>query len=926
LKSSITGDIFDMAHRKLNRLIALIILAIGLAVYGSTVAPTTSYWDTGEFITSSYILGVPHPPGAPLYILVGRVFTMFPFFKDIGLRVNIISVLVSALTVMLTYLIIIRLMREWRGIPKTVEQKIIIYTSGIIGALGFAFSDSFWFNAVEAEVYAASMFFTAIVVWLILVWLERAENPVSDKVLLLIAYLVGLATGVHLLNILALPTVFLIIYFKKAELNLKTFSLFAIAAIAAFGTIYPGIVKGIPWVLNTFSFTALGVLVFGILIATVYAIQNRMRLLGLALMGVILLIVGYSTYTVIYIRSGLDPAINENNPDVPKRFVSYLNREQYGDIPLTQRRAPLWEYQIKKMYIRYFGWQFIGKGNTLGPDNYIVEIISLRGLTGLPFLIGIIGMFYHFNRDWKKAFSILTLFIMTGVAITIYLNQEDPQPRERDYAYVSSFFAFSIWIGMGAGALLQFVFDTIKQSVFLRKVGVVLTILIVFLAVPFNLFSFNYNEHDRSGNYVAYDYSYNILQTCEPNAIIFTNGDNDTFPLWFLQYVYDVRKDVRVVNLSLLNTPWYIKQLRDEEPKVPINFTDEQVDKLGAILWPEPKKIRIQVPREVVLDYLSKEEDDVAITIDTVPENPEIVFELRNTETIQGHPIIRIQDRMIVHILAANKFKKPVYFAVTVSPQNMLGLDNRRGVQGLKNYLRMDGLAFKVMPYGGSRDFISAKNLWTNLFEKFRYRNLNNPDVYYNNNIVGLLQNYRSAFLRLINYYQIKSKTDESAKEKVITVLDKMNEVMPEEVVPLRNHQLSLNFGRIYYDFGRPEELRKRLDRALKHERLGPMDRLYMAEYYSQYLKDDVTTESLASSVLDQNPNFAQIYGWLVSYYSRTKQYDKGIEILQKWLAKHPTDKQAQQQLASLQSLIKLEDSLKVSDEKGSSNSEQNLN
>ncbi|MFQ5864084.1 MAG: protein O-mannosyl-transferase family [bacterium] len=913
-----------MDHRKLNKVIALIVFAIALAVYGSTVAPTTSYWDCGEFITCSYILGVPHPPGAPLYILVGRVFTMLPFFEDIGLRVNIISVLVSAFTVMLTYLIIVRLMREWRGIPETVEHKIVIYTSGIIGALGFAFSDSFWFNAVEAEVYAVSMFFTAIVVWLILVWLEKAENPVSDKILLLIAYLIGLAIGVHLLNVLALPTVFLIIYFKRAELNLKSFTLFGIGSLAAFGAIYPGMVKGIPWVMNKFSFAIFGALVFGILILTVYAIQNRKRVLGLALMGTMLVMIGYSTYTAIYIRSGLDPAIDENNPDVPKRFVSYVNREQYGDIPLTVRRAPLWEYQIRKMYIRYFGWQFIGKGNTLGPDNYIVEIISLRGLMGLPFLLGMIGMFYHFSRDWKKALSILTLFIMTGLILTIYLNQEDPQPRERDYAYVGSFFAFALWIGIGASAVLELVFNSIKRSAVLRKVGIVLTILLLILAVPFNLLSVNYHTHDRTGNYVAFDYSYNILQTCEPNAIIFTNGDNDTFPLWFLQYVYGLRKDVRVVNLSLLNTHWYIKQLRDEEPKVPINFTDEHIDQLAAIPWPEPRKIKIKVPREVVLEYLGKEEDNAAISIDDVPESPEIVFELRNTESIQGYPIIRVQDRMIVHILAANKFEKPVYFAVTVSPANMLGLDNRRGVKGLKNYLRMDGLAFKVMPYGGERDFISPQNLWTNLFEKFQYRNLNNPDVYLNNNIVGLLQNYRSAFLRLSNYYQIKSKTDATAKEKVIAALDKMNEVMPEEVVPLRNYQLSLNFGRMYYDVGRPDELEKRLDRIVKAETLGPMDKLYIAEYYSQYLRKGAKAESLAASVLEESPEFSQIYGWLVNYYTRSEQYDKGVETLQKWLARHPTDKNAQQQLASLQSLIRLEDSLKVKNEKGSDSSNDN--
>ena len=896
-----------MTHSKINRIIAFIIFGIGLAVYGKSIAPTTSFWDCGEFITCSYILGVPHPPGAPLYILVGRIFTMLPFFEDIGLRVNLISILLSAFTVMFTYLIIVRLIVAWRGRPETFEDKLILYTGGIIGSLGFALSDSFWFNAVEAEVYSVSMFFTALVVWLILVWLDRCDSSSGDKILLLIAYLIGLVTGVHLLSILALPTVFLIIYFKRAQLNIKSFTLFALGSVAAFCTIYPGIVKGIPWLMQEFLFLALVVL--GIFLAIVYAIQNHKRILGLVLMGIMLVMIGYSTYTAIYIRSGLQPAINENNPNIPKRFVSYLNREQYGDIPLTERRAPMWEYQIKKMYIRYFGWQFIGKGNILGADNYILETISLRGLHGVPFLVGLIGMFYHFNRDWKKAFSILTLFIMTGVAITIYLNQEDPQPRERDYAYVSSFFAFAIWIGIGASALMELVLENIKHSVLLRKIGVAGTILILFLAIPYNLYTFHHHTHDRTGNYVAYDYSYNILQSCEPNAIIFTNGDNDTFPLWFLQYVYGIRKDVRVVNLSLLNTSWYIRQLRDEEPKVPITLTDAQIENIQPVLWQEKKKIRIPVTRHKVLEYL-KEEDTAALIPEEVPEKPEIVFELAGT--IFDGRAIRVQDLMVVHILTANGFQNPIYFAVTVSPENMLGLNNRRNVKGLKNYLRMDGLAFKIMPYGGNRDFISPENLETNIFEKFQYRNLNNPEVYFNANIVGLLQNYRSAFLRLGTYYQAKSLTDLSMNEKMLKVLYKMDEVIPEEVIPLRDYRLSINLGRMYYEADHPEELKKRLNRIIETYELGVTDKIYLAEFYSQLLKNYAKAESLARSAMEEQPNSPNLYGWLVSHYTRTKQYDRGIETLKKWLQVHPTDKQAQKQLTQLQSLTNFEDSLKA--------------
>lgn len=890
-----------MEHKRLNRIIAAVIFAIGLVTYGLTVAPTTSYWDCGEFITCSYILGVPHPPGAPLYILIGRIFTMFPLFEDIGLRVNFISVLASALSIMFTYLIIIRLLREWKGTPQNLQERITVYTGGIIGALGFAFTDSFWFNAVEAEVYAVSMFFTAIVVWLILVWVEKADEPVSDKILFLIAYLIGLATGVHLLNILALPTIFLIVYFKRAELNLTTFVLWALGGVAAFAAIYPGIVKGIPWVLDSYGFWAVAVLALIMVFATAYAIQNQRRLMSMILMSITLVAIGYSTYTMIYIRSGMEPAINENNPSNPERFASYMNREQYGDIPMTERRAPVWEYQIKKMYVRYFGWQFIGKGTNYGADGYISDTLSTKGLMGLPFIVGLIGMFFHFQRDWKRASAVLTLFIMTGIAIAIYLNQEDPQPRERDYAYVGSFFAFALWIGIGASAVMETVYTSIHRSQILRKIGVALAIILLIVAVPANLLQENFHSHDRSGNYVAYDYSYNILQSCEPNAIIFTNGDNDTFPLWFLQYVYGIRQDVRVVNLSLLNTPWYIKQLRDEEPRVPINMSDDQVDKLGPMHWPETKTVRIPVPREKAIEYLEKSNDNSGLSKEDIPQSHHIEFEFANTQNFDGYPVILTQDRMVVHIIGANEFEKPIYFAVTVSPTNMLGLDNRNNPN--PNYLRMDGLTFRVMPYGGPTDFISPQRMHANLFENFRYRNLDNPDVYYNRNILGLLQNYRSAFIRLAGYYQQQALEDPEYKEKALDVLNRMNEVMPEEVIPLRNYQLSLNFGRMYAEAGQTDVLREKLQQIPNIYNLAPQDWLYLAQYYNQFLDEPATAESLGLSVLNKMPDSIEPYGWLLSFYSSNGQYNKAIDILEQWLAKNPTDQNAQAQLQRLKTL-----------------------
>lgn len=886
-----------MEHTKVNRIIAAIVFAISFVVYAATVAPTTSYWDCGEFITCSYILGVPHPPGAPFYVLLGRIFSMVPFVEDIGLRVNMISVMVSALTVMLGYLIIVRLLRAWRGIPETLQERLIVYTGGVVGALGFAFTDSFWFNAVEAEVYALAMFFTAMVLWLMLVWVEKADEPAGDKILLLIMYLIGLSIGVHLLNILAWFSLALILYYKRArEFNIVSFLAMAAAAIATFALIYPGIVKGVPFIIHEFSFAFLGLVVLAVVAGAAYAVKHQKRVMSLVLMGITLVLVGYSTYTMLYIRSGMNPAINENHPDTTEKFVSYLNREQYGDIPLTTRRAPMWEYQIKKMYIRYLGWQFIGQGDTIGPDGYIEEIISLDGLKGLPFLVGLIGMVYHIRKDWKGASVVMVLFIMTGVAISIYVNQEDPQPRERDYSYVGSFFAFALWIGMGASALMEFVLNNLKRSRLLRRIGAGAAILALVVAVPYNLYTYNYDSHDRTGNYVAYDYSYNILQTCEQDAIIFTNGDNDTFPLWFLQYVYNIRTDVRIVNLSLLNTDWYIKQLRDEEPRIPIKLSDAQIESLRPQEWPQPRKRAVPVDREIIIRELEKGADNSGLTPEDIPENPRFNYTVAHSKTFSGRPVILVQDLMIAHILETNRFRQPIYFAVTVAGSNMLGLG---GNKDNPNYLRMDGLAFRIMPYPGPSDFISHKALQENLFEKFQYRNLNNPDVFYNRNIMGLLQNYRSAFVRLANYYQ---KTNQ--QDKAIEVLDKMEEVMPEDVIPLRDYRLSLNFGRLYADAGQPEELERRIERITERYTLRPMDKMFIAQTYAFELKDTVKAENMMVELLKEHPDFQQAYSWLVSFYIQNQKYDKGIEVLEKWVSRKPDDPNAQRQLESLQRMV----------------------
>lgn len=998
-----------MFHKKsFHRLMALLVLAVSFITYWRTIAPTTSFWDCGEFITCSYILGVPHPPGAPLYLLIGRVFSMIPKIIpewlvkniDIGLCVNLISAITSAITVMLTYLIIVRLIKLWRGEPKKTEDYLIIYTSGILGSLAFAFSDSFWFNAVEAEVYAISMFLTALVVWLALVWVEKADQPGSSKYLLMIMFCIGLVLGVHLLGVLALPAITMMIFFKKSKQSFGLFIsgillgalsfLIGIVVIQAivltlffpifknlilsfvqlifptirslgepgYGTaaimlfpfyiifhvilhktkedfrfytegallvslssflivaIYPGIVKGIPWLLSRAAFSVLLPLMIITLASTVFfmmqqqayfkksalttimiTISSMIGLLGIiwffasgnelwnydgaamagfilvalfvaigfglskvlhyqsvsvALIGLLLILVATSSYLMIYIRSGLNPPIDENNPEDTKKLVSYLNREQYGTWSITDRKR--WKpeskftysgqldyflrYQIKRMYLRYFAWQFMGKGDTYDVDNYIKETFSTRGLWWLPFLLGMLGMVYHFYKDWRMSLSILTLFIMTGVAIVVYLNQEDPQPRERDYVYVASFFAFALWIGVGVTAILEWVSQKFRHDEKLKQIMQGVAILIIFLAVPFKMYSYNYHSHDRTGNYVAFDYSYNILQSCEKDGILFTNGDNDTFPLWYLQYVEGVRKDVRVVNLSLLNTPWYIKQLRDEEPKIPIRLTDKQIENLMPKPWPLPGKsdsIYFEIPRDVLLQELPDVELKKPIIVDSI-KSKEIGIKVRPTLRSQYGSGLRVQDLMIIEIIQANRWVKPIYFAVTVSTQNQLNL---------RQYLRMDGLSFKLVTHPEEK--ISPEKIEKNLNDVFCYRGLNDPNVYYNENIRGLLTNYRAGFLRLSEYYRRNAE-----KQKMLAVLDSMENKIPEKIIPINDYRLYISIGQLYKEAGRPEEFVRRLKKVGFNEDLSMTNRLEIARVLLQLRELNAASE-IYGSVLQKD-------------------------------------------------------------------------
>jgi hypothetical protein len=858
-----------MTHRTINRALAAVLFLAAEVLYLHTMAPTFSFWDCGEFIATAYTLGIPHPPGAPLFLLLGRFFSMIPFFSDIGARVNLISTLASAATIMLTYLITVQLIIMYRKSDPdhwNPAEKVSAYGGAVIGALALALSDSFWFNAVEAEVYALSSLFTALVVWLILRWYEEEPKPGHERWLMLVMYVIGLSIGVHLLSLLAVFAVALVYYFKKNEVrpgdfflyltvasltfvlwvasflsnwsiskdnifvdvlksqlvvmcclvplisyfiwryfsnvtksktffsvisivfillsvllfNLdlafslwglvtalvygsylvfylpKSFTQFFGGSVGLFFLIYVGIIKGLPLLLQQTSWW--GFLLFLALLgyATWFSHKHRKALMNTLLMSLLLIIIGYTSYGMIYVRAQAGPPINENNPSSSEPFFSYLNRDQYGDMPLWPRRwspEPTHQYfyqqyssdldyfltyQMNKMYFRYLGWQFIGREHDMEGAG-----VDWSVLWGIPFFAGLVGAITHFRREWKMGLVVTALFVLTGAALVIYLNQTEPQPRERDYSYVGSFFAFALWIGIGVESIWQLLGKWLRLAS-LRKqmVLAVLTVATGVFLINGRMLWANYRVHDRSGNYVPWDWAWNLLQSCDKDAILFTNGDNDTFPLWYLQEVERIRTDVRVVNLSLANTGWYLDQLKNTSPRgaQPVVFSMSDGE-IAGITYVPIDSVDAELPSTTARQQLLLESRLHGISLPTEPLGT-IKWLLKPGLTYDGQGYLRPQDIAVYEILMNNYSRRPVYFALTVDPESMIGLET---------HLRLDGLAYKVVPLKSAdpMSFVDPALLYRNLVEVYRYRNLNNPRVNLEETSRRLCGNYTPLFVRL---------------------------------------------------------------------------------------------------------------------------------------------------------------------------------
>ena len=871
-------------HKITNKYLALFTFFTSLIIYCLTLAPTASFWDAGEFIAVAHGLQVNHPPGAPFYSILGRIFSMFMPTEYIAVSINFISALGSALTIMLLYLIIVRLVREWKGDVSefSLMDKIGMYGGALVGSLTFAVSDTFWFNAVEAEVYALSMFFTAIVVWLALKWSERHEEPFNEKWLVMIAYMFGLAIGVHLLNLLALFFVAIIIYFKKRDFTIFSFALMGAAAVLSFFIIYPFTIQSIPDIsskVGAATYGLIGPITFIILIMVAvawgiyYTHVKKHRLSNIVMISYAMILIGYSSYSIIMIRSIADPPIDENDPETVEAFVKYLKREQYGSTPILKgntyddvngritrgennevffpRRhseAPnhaefyarydsdwdfFWDYQVKHMYVRYFNWNFIGRASDIqdtgwqsgfSPPKYPSNKAS-NSYFYIPFLLGLFGLIYHFTSDWKRAFAVSVLFVVTGLAIIIFLNQPPFQPRERDYAYIGSFFAFAIWIGIGVTGLVDLIKSYMKENAAVAYAVVGLCLL----ASPVWMGYQNWDDHDRSDRYVAPDYAKNLLNSVAPNSLLFTNGDNDTFPLWYAQEVEGIRTDVRIVCLSLLNTDWYIKQLRDqwshESAPLPINLTDDQVEQItsGLTQW-RPQEVTIPVDKEMLKKAFSKDLDykeAIGVKNNDIPilqtgtdfEMP--VDSLDNAmswnlngrfygKDQQGQDIyfLQVQDRMILELLKANNWLRPVYFANTVSGQSQLNM---------QDYFRTEGKAYRVIPKKTQSEFTGFidTDIHTSRLRSFKNTNWEDKDVYFDENIRRMMGNYRYNYLQLAEQFIAENEPD--------SALFWLN--YGERVIPIRDDEdvstILILYANRYAQLGNSEDAIRILDESI---------------------------------------------------------------------------------------------------------------
>ena len=909
-------------YKRINNIVGWFVFLVASFVYLSTIEPTGSFWDCGEFIATAHKLEVGHPPGAPLFLMIARIFILFggDDVRMYPIMVNVLSALLSAFTILFLFWTITALAKKMaigKGDTNTT-QIISVMGAGLVGALAYTFSDSFWFSAVEGEVYSFSSFFTAVVFWAIFKWETVADEKHSMRWIILIAYLMGLSIGVHLLNLLTIPAIAFVYYFRKYPITTKGIVYTSVISIIILGFIQYGVIQGVVSLAASFDLLFVnsfgmpfgsGILFYilliigGIIFGLNYTKRKKLYLWNTAILCFTFIMIAYTSFAQVVIRSMANPPLDENNPENVFNLQSYLNREQYGDRPLFygqyynakvidqkegamnfakvegidkyveagKKITPVYDpkhstifprmysnqaahiaeykkwagikgeqaptfsdnlqfffvYQVGEMFWRYFMWNYAGRQNDiqgpggitkgnwisgiqfidemrLGPQDKLPESLlnnkARNKLYFLPFILGIIGMIFHYKRDKKDAWVVMLLFFFTGLAIVLYLNQNPLQPRERDYSYAGSTYAFAIWIGLGALSLIEALRKKMPGSASALIVTAACLVL-----VPGIMVKAEWDDHDRSNRYTSRDFATDYLNSCERNAIIFTNGDNDTFPLWYAQEVENVRTDVRVINLSLLNTDWYIDQLKRQyydSDAIPISWPSEKymLGKRDYIPFYD-RGLKTPVELKELIDFMGSDDPqakartnngeeinyfptkNLRLTVDaeaairTGTVSKENAGKIVKTMewTLSGNYLMK-NDLMILNILANNNWKRPIYFATTVGSENYLQLEP---------YFQLEGIAYRLVPIrteSGS-DIVPGRVetnvMYDNVMNKFEYGNMKDERVYLDENNLRMTTNFRINFTRLA-----EELLKEGKRDSCIAVLDRCVEEMPDKTVP----------------------------------------------------------------------------------------------------------------------------------------------
>jgi tetratricopeptide (TPR) repeat protein len=667
--------------------------------------------------------------------LIGRVAMMLPTSADLVARYNLVSVLSSALTVMILYLTVVRLIKMWRGEPKNTAGLLATFGGAFVAAMSYTFTDSFWFNALESEVYAFGSLFIALIPWIMLVWYDHAEDEHNEKYILLVSYLIGLSMTVHQLALLTIFPVFMLVYYRRRkDFSYSSFAAMVAGSVLAFFIAYKVVLsKLVEWMATT-PIISIGLIV-GCIAGIMYSQREKKALLNLSLWSAMLMFLGFTTYALVMVRAAQEPPMNQWHADNFKSISKFINREQYGDRGQFPRRQALepgdenkpmfinyssdldffWRYQTQHMYNRYLFWNYVGRVSQKQDTG-----VDWSKTWGIPLLLGLFGMYWHFRRDPKRALSMFVMFAMLGWLTAWYQNQQEPQPRERDYFYVGAFYVYAMWVGIGATGLIELLARKKKQrseddttpadeddaSDGNLNVGLAFGLFAgALLIAPINQCvglaglasgksfeeSSKWAEYDRSNNYIPFEYAYNVLQSCEKDAILFTAGDNDTFPLWCMQDVYGVRRDVRIVNLSLGNMSWYIKQLKSDVwgigKKITLpGFSDEMLsmpdDQPGGVQG------RSGGPENVAVKVSSQ-------TMQLLTANPQATeSDMRWVYTGQynlgqGKYYFTVADQLVKSIIEGNINNRPIYFAGVV-PENYF--------IGLRDFVVSEGLTKRVIP------------------------------------------------------------------------------------------------------------------------------------------------------------------------------------------------------------------------------------